>query len=234
MKTIFQELSDHLHETCKGTDTYVEVLEELRLHSAIVNTITEGVILVSAASGTIVYTNPTFDNMFGYGSGELAGKHVSVINAPTDTSPEATATQIMAVLEKTGHWQGEVRNVKKDGTPFWCSASVSALDHHHHGKLFVSVHTDITARKVVEAEREQLIAELKDALANIKTLQGLIPICAYCKKIRNDEGYWQQLDVYVKQHADVSFTHGSCPECFEKVMKEFHGSPEAIPPPHEP
>ncbi len=63
------------------------------------------------------------------------------------------------------------------------------------------------------AERDRLIAELKNAMAEIKTLSGLLPICAGCKKIRNDEGYWEQIEVYIREHADVSFTHGICPEC---------------------
>jgi len=67
-------------------------------------------------------------------------------------------------------------------------------------------------RKSLE-ERDHLISELQNALAQIKTLSGLLPICAGCKKIRNDHGYWEQIEVYIREHADVSFTHGICPEC---------------------
>ncbi|MDZ7267683.1 MAG: type IV pili methyl-accepting chemotaxis transducer N-terminal domain-containing protein [candidate division KSB1 bacterium] len=63
------------------------------------------------------------------------------------------------------------------------------------------------------AEREKLIAELQTALANVKTLRGLIPICASCKKIRDDHGYWNKLEDYIQQHSDADFTHGLCPEC---------------------
>ncbi len=62
-------------------------------------------------------------------------------------------------------------------------------------------------------ERDHLISELKNAIAQIKTLKGLLPICAGCKKIRNDHGYWEQIEVYIREHADVSFTHGICPDC---------------------
>lgn len=61
--------------------------------------------------------------------------------------------------------------------------------------------------------------ELKDALAHIKTLKGIIPICASCKKIRDDEGYWQQVESYVSKHSDAEFSHGFCPECYEKTLK---------------
>jgi GAF domain-containing protein len=75
------------------------------------------------------------------------------------------------------------------------------------------------ARLYEEAER--LIGELKEALANIKTLKGLIPICASCKKIRTDEGFWQQVDVYIRDHSEVEFSHGICPDCLKKLYPEF-------------
>ena len=63
-------------------------------------------------------------------------------------------------------------------------------------------------------------AELEEALAKIKTLHGLIPICASCKKIRSDKGYWQQLEEYLAEHSEADFTHGFCPECLEKMEME--------------
>jgi len=74
-------------------------------------------------------------------------------------------------------------------------------------------------RKRAEAEREQLIIELREALDNIKTLKGLVPICSWCHKIRDDEGYWQQVDAYVEAHSEVEFSHGICPECAEEHLK---------------
>ena len=73
----------------------------------------------------------------------------------------------------------------------------------------------------MEAEREQLIAKLQDALDTIKTLSGLIPICASCKKIRDDKGYWQAVEQYIEQHSDAEFTHGICPECLRKLYPEY-------------
>jgi hypothetical protein len=81
--------------------------------------------------------------------------------------------------------------------------------------------TDITARKRAENEREQLIAELQDALAKVKTLSGLVPICAWCKKIRDDRGFWNEVEVYVQQHSKATFSHGVCPACREKWMASF-------------
>ena len=82
-----------------------------------------------------------------------------------------------------------------------------------------AVSTDITERKQMEAERERLIVDLREALEQIKTLKGVLPICMHCKKIRDDEGYWHQVEVYVRDHTEADFTHGLCAEC----MKDFYG-----------
>lgn len=80
---------------------------------------------------------------------------------------------------------------------------------------------DITDRKQLEAEREDLILNLKEALARVKTLSGLLPICANCKKIRDDGGYWHQVDDYIHRHSGVDFSHGLCPECVKKLYPEI-------------
>ncbi len=80
---------------------------------------------------------------------------------------------------------------------------------------------DISERKRVEDEREMLINELQTAFSQIKTLTGLLPICAWCKKIRDDSGYWQQVEKYITDHTGVLFSHGLCPECYAKEMELF-------------
>ncbi len=85
----------------------------------------------------------------------------------------------------------------------------------------MSAFHDITTRKVAEAEQSRLIEELQTALTNVKTLTGLLPVCAWCKKIRNDDGYWQQVDVYLREHADVQITHGMCTECSSKMLSKL-------------
>ncbi|BDD88441.1 hypothetical protein DPPLL_28060 [Desulfofustis limnaeus] len=76
-------------------------------------------------------------------------------------------------------------------------------------------------RNLAEVEREKTIRQLREALEQIKTLKGFIPICAGCKKIRDDQGYWEQLESYLAAHTDATFSHGLCPECFEKAMAEL-------------
>ena len=75
-------------------------------------------------------------------------------------------------------------------------------------------------RKAAEVERERLIGELKQALAEVKTLSGLIPICARCKKVRDDRGFWSQVEAYVQRHSRATFSHGLCPDCVSYYSAE--------------
>ncbi len=78
-----------------------------------------------------------------------------------------------------------------------------------------------TARKGVEEEREKLIAELQEALGNVKALSGLLPICATCKKVRDDRGYWNRIEDYVSAHSEAMFSHGICTECAMKLHPDW-------------
>ena len=72
-------------------------------------------------------------------------------------------------------------------------------------------------RKRTLLEKDQLIGQLRETLADVKTLSGLLPICASCKHIRDDKGYWHQVESYIQQHSSAVFTHGLCPKCSQKI-----------------
>ena len=76
---------------------------------------------------------------------------------------------------------------------------------------------DITNRKILEMEKEKLIEELRKSLNKVQLLSGFLPICASCKKIRDDKGYWNQIEAYIKDHSEAEFSHGICPECAKKM-----------------
>lgn len=90
-----------------------------------------------------------------------------------------------------------------------------------------ALQSEIAERQQAEKDKERLIQELRDAIENVRKLRGLLPICAYCKKIRDDQGYWNQLESYISQHADVTFTHSVCPECSKKIYAELQAFKEA-------
>ena len=74
----------------------------------------------------------------------------------------------------------------------------------------------------VDAEKSKVIADLQEALAKVKTLSGFLPICASCKKIRDDKGYWNQIEAYISEHSAAEFSHGICPECVEKLYPDIY------------
>jgi len=88
-------------------------------------------------------------------------------------------------------------------------------------KLNDELTCEVNERRRAQKERERLIAELQDALANIKVLRGLLPICSHCKKIRDDNGAWQVVEVFVREHSEADFSHSICPECLNKMYPQF-------------
>lgn len=88
-------------------------------------------------------------------------------------------------------------------------------------RLFGSVVGYQCTRQRTAMEREKLIKELQDALASIKTLRGLLPICAHCKRIRDDKGYWNRIEEYIQDHSEADFTHGLCPDCKQELYPEL-------------
>jgi len=80
---------------------------------------------------------------------------------------------------------------------------------------------DVTEQRAGERERERLISDLQAALQEVRQLSGLLPMCSHCKRIRDADGSWHQVDVYVSRHTNVSFTHGLCPECLKEHYPDY-------------
>jgi PAS domain S-box-containing protein len=158
-----KEYSRHLEEEAAERK---RVENELRLRSEIVDNMSEGVLLIRTRDASIVYLNPASEQLFGYAPQELIGKPVSTINAPTDKSPAQVAEEIIQSLNAHGVWRGEVHNLKKDGTAFFCSANVSTFEHPQYGTVWVAIHQDITARKQVEEAVRASEARFREVLEN--------------------------------------------------------------------
>jgi hypothetical protein len=93
-------------------------------------------------------------------------------------------------------------------------------------RVIYSVARDITEPKAAEQEREALVRELRAALAEVKTLRGFLPICSYCKRIRDDENYWHSVENYLSEHTNTQFSHGICPACYPKVIESDWKPPQ--------
>lgn len=134
---------------------------------------------------------------------------------PLEEFPSIRALTERCVIRDT-----EVGIEKEDGDVIWTSVSATPLAH---GVMTATVTIDITERKQAQAERERLIGELQTALQRVKQLSGLLPICANCKKIRDDDGNWEDVAVYIHNHSEADFSHSICPECMAKLYPELAG-----------
>jgi PAS domain S-box-containing protein len=153
--------------------------QTLELQAVITRNMAEGICLVRADNGIIVYANPKFEQMFGYDSGELNGQHISIVNYASETMTAEEVNQAIrsAVLQK-GEETYEVHNIKKDGTPFWCSATTSVLDHPEYGRVLVAVQQDISDRKQAQHHLEASLKEkevlLKEIHHRVKNNLGIV------------------------------------------------------------
>ena len=119
-------------------------------------------------------------------------------------------------------YQMEKRYFDKNRQIVFVRLSVSLIrDPDGEPFYFVSQIENITELKDREVERENLIAELRESLARVKTLSGLIPICGWCKNVRADKGYWQTVEQYVLSQTEATFSHGICPDCQEKLKADI-------------
>jgi PAS domain S-box-containing protein len=153
--------------------------EMLRLQMAIMETAAEGIFLIGLEDNIIKWTNSKFEQLFGYGPGEMVGMHVDKVNAPTEKTPTETRLSIVDILRQTGEWHGEIKSIKKNGTHFWSYIHVSLFNHPEFGTVMVSAHTDITDRKQAEAA-------LQESELRFRTMANAIPQMAW---IARADGY---------------------------------------------
>ncbi|MEH2127617.1 PAS domain S-box protein [Nostoc sp.] len=140
----------------------------LELQAVITRNMAEGICLVRATDGVFVYANPKFEQMFGYEPDELIGQHVSMVNyGDRDRTPKDVSQAICAAILEHGEAIYEVHNIKKDGTPFWCSATASVFEHPEYGSVLVAIHQDITEQKQAE---EKIKASLKEKEVLLKEI----------------------------------------------------------------
>ncbi len=172
----------------------------------------------------VIDINPRFTEFFGYSLEEMKGKDIDTLIIPEEYKDEA------AKLNKdtlSGYVYFDAIRKHKDGhlVPVSISAAPIIINGETRGSFVI--YKDITLRKKAEHEREKIIDKLQKALDEVKTLEGMIPICSHCKKIRDDSGFWGNVEQYIAKHSNVDFSHGICPECLQehypdqyKKMKE--------------
>ena len=167
----------------------------------------------------ILMANSEFETLSGYTKQEIEGKKSwQEFVAKEDLAQIKGYHRLRRTDTDTAPRTHEFRFIDKHGTNKHVFATVGLIPGT---KIGVSSFLDITHRKQVEEEREKLIEELKEALATVNQLSGMLPICSSCKKIRDDKGYWNQIEGYIRDHSEAEFSHGICPACARKLYPEY-------------
>ncbi|MFA4839408.1 MAG: PAS domain S-box protein [Candidatus Neomarinimicrobiota bacterium] len=175
--------------------------------------------IVISQRDKFIFFNQQFATMLGYAFGELVMKDYREVYTPRG----------LEILHERGKRREcgeyvpsryETIFRRKDGTNIDVEANVTIIDNQGDKATFAVIR-DISDRKRIEQEREKTIQELQAALNNVRTLKGLIPICASCKKIRDDSGYWSEVEKYISVHSEADFTHGICPDCMKKLYPNY-------------
>jgi len=202
-------------ERKRAEDALRESEEKFR---QIITTVREGIVSINA-DRRITFANAFLAEMFGYELTELVGQSLAVLFFEEDL-PDFSRRQ--EEREKGRVEQFERRFKTKDGRELWAIVSASPLiDGEGRVTGAFSTITDITERKKAETALQEKNLELITAMNQIKTLRGIVPICMNCKKIRDDQGYWNQVEVYVRNHTEAEFSHGICPDCITKFYPEY-------------
>jgi PAS domain-containing protein len=168
-------------------------------------------LVVLDATDRVLDVNPSARAMLGIES--------SVVGMPAAQALGALGGKLAEVGTSPG---AHVELELPGASPRHCDLRVSPLvDRRGNPAGRLLLIRDVTERRKIELEKEKLIGELQEAIADIRTLRGLLPICASCKKIRDDGGYWQNLEQYVTAHSEAQFSHSLCPDCIKKLYPEY-------------
>ena len=163
----------------------------------------------------LLYASPSLERILGFSPDEILGQRMFELLHPDDLEPV-----LRTVMDGIGI-PGAIRRLEyrfrhKSGSwRYLEGVGRNLLDDPAIGAIVVNAR-DVTDRKEAERHREYLVEQLQVALTEVKTLRGILPICASCKRIRSDDGEWEAVESYVRDHSGAEFTHGLCPDCAKK------------------
>ena len=196
----------------KKTEAALQVSETR--YRRLFETAQDGILILDADTGEIFDINPFLIEMLGYPHEALLGKRLWEIGAFRDIEASKAA---FLELQSKGYVRYEDLPLETRDERHIDVEFVSNIYSVDHKRVIQCNIRDITLRKRIEEERRKLTYDLQDALTKIKRLTGLLPICASCKKIRDDKGYWNELEAYISEHSEAEITHGFCPDCLKTL-----------------
>lgn len=172
------------------------------------------------SNGLVEYVSPSVKTVLGYTPEQVKGKPFFDFIHPDESS--AVKQKFQNAMETRNSFRMDYRCRCADGGYIWVESLANPIVGHQKGmNIYVFGSRDVTLRKQAEEVLEEERRRLQLALDEVRTLRGIVPICSYCKKIRDDDGYWSQVEQYVSDHTEAQFSHAICPVCYEKVMKEL-------------
>ncbi len=219
-KPTYEELEQRIHEITEQKQTERNLREIEKKYRTILESIEEAYFEVDI-QGNYTFFNNSLAVILGYTQEELKRMNYR------DYMPPETAKEIYKLFNEIYRTGKPIRKygyevIRKDGTQGFHELFASLMRDVNGKPIgFRGIAHDITERKLAEVEREKLIKKLQKSLEKIKTLSGMLPICANCKKIRDDKGYWSQIESYIRDHSEAEFSHGICPECAKKLYPEL-------------
>jgi PAS domain S-box-containing protein len=219
---LLKELADDLAFALQSIEDETERKEaeaRLRLLGLALESAANAIIITDRA-GLMIWANPAFTQLTGYSLAEVLGRKTSFLKS--DVHDNAFYQELWQTVLAGRVWSAEMTNRRKDGSLYMEQNTITPV-RLESGEVthLIAVKEDVTERQRAAAERERMIQELQAALSRVKLLSGLLPICANCKRIRDDHGSWSQVEAYISSHSDTTFTHGICPECLHKLYPEL-------------
>lgn len=202
-------------------------MQKAAAHLAAIVESSDDAIISETLEGVIVSWNKAAEKIYGFIAQEVIGQSASILIPPNRPNElEQFARNILTGGNDLARF--DTFRLRKDGTLVEVAITLSPIKDAT-GKItgISTIARDITEKRREEAERIKLIQDLTEALAHTRTLQGLLPICASCKKIRDDKGYWEQVEVYLHKRSGIDFTHGLCPDCSDRLYPELSNPPPA-------
>jgi PAS domain S-box-containing protein len=181
----------------------------------VIEQMADGLILLEAQN-RIIQVNPTAEAMLNIRKSEVKGRPIGEV---------LLWPELLDRMASHDFFHEEVSLQLEGGLEYFDIKSSTFKDSKGRklGRCFFI--RNISQKKKEAIERERLLDELQMALAKVKTLSGLLPICAHCKKIRDDKGYWNQMELYIQEHSEAFFSHGLCPDCMARFYRDYAASP---------
>jgi len=206
-------LNHDLMETNKALDEERSLLQESEVRFRLLINEALDAIFLADTSGKFVMVNQQAADCLGYNEQELLALSTEDIEVG---HTEEEIVQIFKDLSQGKTHRRKGIHKRKDGTTFPVEVTLSSYTIHDD-TFILAIARDMIEHNKAEKEKETLINELQEALKEIKQLSGLLPICSSCKKIRDDQGYWNQIEAFIQTNSDARFSHGICPDCVQSL-----------------